>query len=340
MDILPPGKLNSDYLSELIGKIEIKDKDIVVGPGIGEDAAVIKINDRFVIVKSDPITFATERIGWYVVNVNANDIAAMGGTPRWFLVTILLPEGKTTKAMIEEIMDDLKKSCNELGISLIGGHTEVTPNLTHPILAGTMIGETNSNRLIKTDGVREGDLLFMTKGVAIEATSVIAREKKHEVIENFGEDFYLRCINFLENPGISVVKDAKLALESVNVTGMHDPTEGGVLNGAYEMARGVGLGLEIYLKSIPVYEETKILCSHFNISPYGAIASGSLLIAVDRRDGDKIERVFNKNNNHFGVPPISYIGRFTRSGEPVFVMKNGEREEIHPTGRDEVTKIL
>ena len=338
MDILPPGKLNSDYLDELIGKIEINDKNIVVGPGIGEDAAVIRLDNRYVIVKSDPITFATERIGWYVVNVNANDIAAMGGIPRWFLVTMLFPEGKTTKKMIEDVMEDLKKSCKDLSISLIGGHTEVTPNLNHPILAGTMIGEADTDRLIKTDSVREGDLLFMTKGVAVEATSVIAREKRDEIIRHFGEEFYLKCINFLEDPGISVVKDAKLALDSVKVTGMHDPTEGGVLNGAYEMARGAGLGLEIYINNIPVYEETKKLCEHFNISPYGAIASGSLLIAVDKNDGEKIKSIF-KDHNH-GIPAISYIGMFTKKGQPVLVVKDGEKIEIHPTGRDEVTKIL
>ena len=338
MDILPTGKLNSDYLSELIGNIEIKNNNIIVGPGIGEDAAVIKLDDRYVIVKSDPITFATDRIGWYVVNINANDIAAMGGTPRWFLVTMLLPEGKTTKSMIEDIMGDLKKSCKELNISLIGGHTEVTPNLSHPILVGTMIGETDTERLVTTDSVREGDLLFMTKGVAIEATSVIAREKKEDVIQYFGEDFRHRCIKFLEDPGISVVKDARRALNYVKVTGMHDPTEGGVLNGAYEMARGAGIGLEIYLENIPIYEETKKLCHHFNISPYGAIASGSLLIATGKTDRDNIKRAFHEDNH--GVPEISYIGKFTKSGEPVFVVDDGKKREIHPTGRDEVTKII
>lgn len=338
MDFLTTGKLNSDYLSELIGNIEITDKNIIVGPGIGEDAAVIKIDDRFIIIKSDPITFATDRIGWYVVNVNANDIAAMGGDPRWFLVTILLPEHKTTKSIIEDIMGDLKRSCKELNISLIGGHTEVTPNLNHPILAGTMIGETDSNRLVTTNSIGEGNLLYMTRGVAIEATSVIAREKKNEVIQHFGEDFYFKCINFLEVPGISVVKDARLALNSVKVTGMHDPTEGGVLNGAYEMAKGAEIGLEIYLKNIPIYDETERLCRYFNISPYGAIASGSLLIAINENGRDNIKRAFH-NDDH-GVPAISYIGRFTKRGDPVFVVEDKTKKKIHPTGRDEVTKII
>ncbi len=338
MDILPTGKLNSDYLEELIGKIEFKDKDVVVGPGIGEDAAVIRLDDRYVIVKSDPITFATERIGWYVVNINANDIAAMGGIPRWFLVTMLLPEGKTTKSLIESIMNDLKTSCSELNISLIGGHTEVTPNLTHPILAGTMIGETSLDNLIRRDMIQENNLLYMTKGVAIEATSIIAREKRDEVIRNFGKEFYERCLKFLDNPGISIVSDAKKAIQSAKITGMHDPTEGGILNGAYEMARGAGLGLEIYLERIPIYEETKKLCNLFKISPYGSIASGSLLISVPQSEAKKLEKAFSGKNNN--IPHISLIGKFTKKGMPVYVVENNKKRVIHPSGRDELTKIL
>ena len=338
MDILPTGKLNSDYLEELIGKIEIKDKNVVVGPGIGEDAAVIKLDDRYIIVKSDPITFATERIGWYVVNINANDIAAMGGIPRWFLVTMLLPEGKTTKELLESIMKDLRLSCSELGISLIGGHTEVTPNLNHPILAGTMIGETDLNSLITKDSIGENDLLYMTKGVAIEATSIIAREKKDIVINRFGLKFYERCLQFLDNPGISIVEDAKKATGSAKITGMHDPTEGGILNGAYEMARGANLGLEIYIDKIPVYEETKKLCDLFEISPYGSIASGALLISVPESDGKKLENAFPGYEN--GIPKLTMIGKFTKKNQPVYVIEKGKKYEIHPTGRDELTKII
>ncbi|MFW6138440.1 MAG: AIR synthase related protein, partial [Spirochaetota bacterium] len=89
MGPLEPGKLSREYLEKLLGKIELKDPRVVVGPGIGEDAAVLDMGEHYLIVKSDPITFVSDKIGWYVVNVNANDIAAMGGTPRWLLVTIL-----------------------------------------------------------------------------------------------------------------------------------------------------------------------------------------------------------------------------------------------------------
>ncbi len=338
MKALKTGKLKSDFLERLLGKIEIDDKRVIVGPGIGEDAAVIDIGERYLIVKSDPITFASERIGWYVVNINANDIAAMGGDPRWFLVTMLLPERKTTVSLIDSIMRDLKKSCAEIGISLIGGHTEVTHGLEYPILSGTMLGEAKKDELINNGCIQEGDLLFLTKGVAIEATSILAREKSDEIIKAFGKEFHKRCASFLEIPGISVIQDSKKARMKAKVTGMHDPTEGGVLTGAYEMARGAGVGLNIYLEKIPVFEETWKLCRYFKISPFNSIASGSLLISVSKGESRKLENAFKGEIN--GVSHLSLIGEFTKKGEPVYVIVRGKKRVIHPTGRDDIARII
>jgi len=338
MEVLGTGKLKTDFLEALLGKIQITDDRVVVGPGIGDDAAVLDFGNHYLIVKSDPITFVADRIGWYVVNVNANDIAAMGGTPRWFLVTILLPERRTTIPMIEEIMGDLRRSCEELGITLIGGHTEVTHGLENPILSGTMMGDAAQDQLITNDRISEGDVLYMTKGVAIEATSIIAREKRDEVIGSFGEEFYRRCLEFLENPGLSVVKEARRICDSVKVNGMHDPTEGGILSGAYEMARGSNLDLEIILDLVPVYEETNTLCRHFRLSPYGCIASGSLLIAVPPAECSKLERIFSKSSLDF--PRLTRIGEFTGPGGQLFVTQDGKRQALRPTGKDELTRIL
>ena len=338
MDFLEIGKLKPDFLEALLGKIEITDKRVVVGPGIGDDAAVLDFGEHYLIVKSDPITFVSDRIGWYVVNVNANDIAAMGGTPRWFLVTILLPEKRTTFSLLEEIMGDLRRSCGDLGIVIIGGHTEVTHGLEYPILSGTMLGEASREQLIKNDRICEGDVLYMTKGVAVEATSIIARERRDEVIGRFGDEFYRRCLSYLEQPGISVVEEAKKACAAAKISGMHDPTEGGILSGAYEMVRASKVDLELELDRVPVYEETKTLCDHFHLSPYGCIASGSLLIAVPQSECEKLESAFSTGGGQ--VPSLSRIGQFTRAGGSMYVKQRNVRKEIRPSGKDELTRIL
>jgi hydrogenase maturation factor len=334
-EYLKTGKLQSDFLQKLLGKIDILDERVVIGPGIGEDAAAIDMGDHFLIVKSDPITFVQDRIGWYAVNINANDIAAMGGKPRWFLVTMLLPGEGTTGGMIENIMRDLQESCAELGISLIGGHTEVTRGLHQPILSGTMLGEAEKHKLIRNSSIQEGDLLYLSRGVAIEATSIIAREKSDEVIEKFGRDFYNRCLRFIDKPGISVMNDALSicdAEQMPRITGMHDPTEGGVLMGGCEMAAAAGLGLLIDTTKIPVFEETRLLCDHFKLSPFRLIASGALLVAVNPADAGRLESIFDGG-------AICKIGEFLAKGEAYYLKDGDGKNPFQPSSRDEITRL-
>lgn len=337
MKYLETGKLGISFLAELLESIEGADEQVVVGPGIGEDAAVLDIGGRYLIVKSDPITFATDRIGWYAVNVNANDIASMGGTPRWFLVTMLLPEGRTTPSLIRDIMRDLNDSCRELGITLVGGHTEVTHGLANPILSGTMLGEVPRDGLVRAGGVRPGDRLYITRGAAIEGTSLIARERPREVAEAFGGEFYRRCVGFLTDPGISVLFDARLARESARLSGMHDPTEGGVLAGAWEMAVGSGVGLDLYPGLVPVYPETARLCEHYGLNPLGLLASGALLISAGSGEGDRLEASFRER---CGGRRLTRIGEFTGRNEEVRLVEGDRKRTYTATGRDEITRLL
>ena len=88
---------------------------MISGPKVGEDAAIIDMGDRLLVAKSDPITFAADRIGWYAVQVNANDVACTGGTPKWFLATLLVPE-EFSEAEAEGMFDQVLES-----LSLPGG---------------------------------------------------------------------------------------------------------------------------------------------------------------------------------------------------------------------------
>jgi len=139
--ILPTGKLKVGLLERLLKSYRgVHDERVVVGPEVGEDTAAIDFGDTYLIVKTDPITFATEEIGWYVVTINANDIATRGATPKWLLVTALLPERTATESMVEKIFKDLSQACLGLGIALCGGHTEITYGLDRPIMVGQMLG--------------------------------------------------------------------------------------------------------------------------------------------------------------------------------------------------------
>ncbi|HEX9788473.1 MAG TPA: AIR synthase related protein [Candidatus Binatia bacterium] len=203
----PIGKLPIRVLKRLLRKNRIRDPRVIVGPGIGEDAAVIDIaGPRHLLAKTDPITFAVDRIGWYAVHINANDIATKGGRPLWFLATLLLPEDATTESVVEKIFQDILDACASLGVSLIGGHTEMTPGLTRAIVVGQMLGDVDKDRLVRANGAQKGDAIILTKGVAIEGTCVIAREHGSDLVGIFDEDTLKRCRNLCTAPASACLK--------------------------------------------------------------------------------------------------------------------------------------
>ena len=208
-DFLPVGKLPHDLLARLLARAPADDPRILLGPGSGLDCAVIDLGDRLLALKSDPITFTADQIGWYAVQVNANDIATTGAQPRWMLATLLLPEGKTTAGDVEAIFEQITHACRELGISLIGGHTEVTHGFDRAVVCGTMIGEVERGRLVTPRGAKPGDRLLLTKGVPVEAVSILAREFAGKLAGLLSEEELQAARGYLLRPGISVVRDAR-----------------------------------------------------------------------------------------------------------------------------------
>lgn len=333
---LPAGKLPLPLLEKLLTRFAPHDPRIVVGPRAGEDAAVFDLGDRYLVAKTDPITFATSEIGWYAVNVNANDVAVMGAQPRWFLATVLLPAGKATGELAEEIFRQIYDACARLGVSLAGGHTELTVNLDRPIISGTMLGEVAPGRLIMTAGARPGDIVLLVKQAPIEGTALIALERAEALrARGYAEDFIRRCQRFLHEPGISVVKPALLACEVAEVHAMHDPTEGGIMTGLLEMGRGAGVGLDIDLDAIPIAPEGAALCREFGLDPLGTIASGAVLVSVAARDEAVLTRALSDEGY-----PTTKIGGVTEARDGLVARRHGERVDWPSFATDEITKIF
>jgi thiamin-phosphate kinase len=333
---MSPGKLPYDFLEKLLNTYKgTTDHRLLIGPKIGEDAAVIDFGDRYLVTTIDPITLASEEIGWYAVHVNANDVAVRGARPRWFQAAILLPEN-FGKKKIERIFYDISTACQELGISLAGGHTELSYDLPRPIVIGCMMGEVEKEKLVTTSGAKPGDQIILTKGIAIEGTAIIAREKEKELKKaGYGSDWIARCQDFLYDPGISVVKDALLANETAHVHSMHDPTEGGLAAGLYEIARASGTGLLIYKDKIPILEQSKELCQHYHIDPLRTITSGSLLITAKPAEAEKILEVYKKAGT-----TASIIGEIKPKSHGMKIVDKYRSSNLRYSERDEITKIL
>lgn len=334
---LPPGKLPAALLEDLLRLQEpLADGRVLVGPRPGEDAAVIDFGDRLLIAKSDPITFATDAIGYYAVNVNANDIAAMGGTPRWFLATLLLPERTTTPELAQNILSQIREACRDLQVSLVGGHTEITLGLERPIVCGQMLGETTRQGLVTSAGAQAGDAVLLTKGYPLEGVSIIARERAAQLgAQGFPADDIARWQGLLFDPGISVVKDAAVLQQAADVHAMHDPTEGGVATGLRELAGASNVGLRLQSYRLPLLPEGRVLCDAFGLDPLGTIASGALLATVPANQAAEAMRACDAE----GISCYD-IGRVVPADEGLFLSGRDTTRHLPAFTRDEMVKLF
>ena len=331
------GKLDIDLLKRLLKEHTLLDPRVIIGPKIGEDAAVIdpgKRTDFYWVVTSDPITFTAEEIGYYGVVVNLNDLATMGATPKWFSATLLFPEGSDS-GVIEKVFKQIHDACRRFKISFIGGHTEITPGIQRMILSGHMIGEVKKDRLVTTGGARAGDLLLLIKGVCIEGTSILAKEKEAELLKRgFSPSLIRRAKRFILNPGIEVLRPARIACKGTPVHSMHDPTEGGLINGMIEMAWASEKEIEVDLDKVLIYKESRILCREFGLNPLGVIASGALLMTVSPSDFLTLQKTFRRD-----AIPLNIIGKVKKGPPRVLAMDGKRRRELTPFSRDEILKV-
>jgi hydrogenase expression/formation protein HypE len=333
---LPAGKLPSEMLETMLTSVRFTDPSVVVRGAIGEDAAVIDTGGpELLVAKTDPITFASEDIGSYLLAVNGNDLATMGAEPRWLLVTALLPEGLARKQAFD-IFDSLNWACSEAGVALVGGHTEVTVGLERPIIVGCLLGTVPRERLVRTAGARVGDAILLTGGIAIEGTVILATEHTGALRANGVHSAAVeRAAGWLQDPGISVLAASRAAHATGAVHSMHDPTEGGLVTGLHELAEAAGAGLRISRKAIPILPECALICDALELDPLGLLASGALLITLDPAE---VPAAFERLKT-VGIP-VEIIGEVVSAAEGR-TFDDQDRVVSLPTfARDELARYL
>ncbi len=300
---LPPGKIPVDILKNVVFKnLGAPRSEVTLGPAAGVDGAILEIGNKNAIVSMDPITGAVERIGWEAINVNANDVATFGVEPAFFFSCILLPENADSK-IVETISTQMHNAAKELGIAIVGGHCESTPGLANPIVVGCIMGLTEKGKYVTAAGAKAGDKLILTKSAGIEGTAILASDREAQLSKIFNPEILESAKVFYKQ--ISVVKDALTAYRAGGVHAMHDPTEGGILNGIHEMADAASLGARVFTEKITVEPETAKICRFYEIDPLQLISSGALLIAADPQAADKIVDVLCQEHIYSDV-----IGEF------------------------------
>lgn len=271
------GKLSPEKLRGLVfAKLQQRRSDILLRPGLGEDSAVIDFGDEVCVISTDPITGAEHRLGWLAVHVACNDVAASGAEPVGVQVALLLPED-TTDALIAEIMTDIDSACAQLGIEIIGGHTEITSQVERPLIVTTAIGRASRHRYVTSAGSSPGDIIYVTRGVGYEGTAILAIDFASLLRDRVDVAVLERAQTFLDH--ISVVPEA-LAAAAAGATAMHDITEGGFYGALWEISMAGGPGYSVRVADVPVLPETRAICAALHLDPLGLISSGSLLITA------------------------------------------------------------
>jgi len=319
---LPPGKIPIDILQKVVFKnLGIKREDVILGPSVGIDGAIIDIGNKSLVVSMDPITGAIERIGWLAVNINANDVATFGVPPAFFLSCILLPENSNRKA-VETITTQMDEAAKELGIAIIGGHCEVTPSLSNPIVVGCTIGITDKGNYVTAGGAKAGDRLILTKTVGIEGTAILASDREEQLKNALNASIVENAKKFFNQ--ISIAKEAITAFKTGGVNAMHDPTEGGLAGGIHEIADASNLGVKIFEKEICIQPETMKICKFFKIDPLQLISSGALLISAKPEFADKIVKKLEQKQIRSSI-----IGEFLKKPtDRLLVQKNGKIQAL------------
>lgn len=321
------GKLPNDVLKKIVlDRFQNKNKDVIVGPSLGEDCTAISFNDEVCVLTTDPITAAANKIGELAININLNDIASSGIEPIGVLVTILLPP-KTTYDELENIIDEIDKVCIKHNIDILGGHTEVTDAVNRVVISVTAVGKGFKKDFIKTSGANVGDDVVLTGYAGLEGTSIIANDFEEYLKTKIDVNTIEKAKGLIED--ISVLKAAKIA-KDYGVTAMHDVTEGGVLGALWEISEAAGKGIHIIKDNIPILKETIEICKVFDIDAYKLISSGSLVVTC--KNGEELCKKFIQNGINAKV-----VGKIIEYDK--IVESNNKIEELMQPYSDEIYKV-
>ena len=323
-NFLPLGKLNNKLLIKILNDI----KNEGASPKIGEDSATINIrSDNNLLLSSDPITFDSENIGEYILDICANDIYAAGGEPKWFLITILIPP-KTSYNKLKRVISKVNSRAQSLKVDIIGGHTEVTESVNKIVLSGTIVGRINKN-FVPNQIVKGNQSIILGGQAGIEGSKIIVEntESNHKIITNLKKS--------IKNLTISVNNIAKIAISTGKIIKMHDPTEGGISTALHELCEFSDIGCEIIENEIKFVDNFNEACQILNLNPLGVISSGCLLMICKEKDSSEIINKLRSSD----IPAIK-IGKTTNSKKRNIIKKDGKKENLERFDQDEIIKIF
>jgi hydrogenase expression/formation protein HypE len=296
--------------------VHTDDPDVILGATFGEDVALTRVGGDILVSHLDPIVGAIGSIGWLAVHVACNDIAMSGIPPRWVLPLVLVPRPED-EDLLERIMRDASQAANEIGVSIIGGHTGYSANLTRPLVAVTALGTASGREPLHTSGARVDDCVLVTKGIAIEGTAILAQDFTGVARKLGLSEGELTAARRLMAE-VSVVPEA-LAIAAHGATAMHDVTRGGLLETLLEIASLSGVAIEVDASMLPIPPVVSRFAEAFQFDPLWMISSGTLAATIPPERVAEVSRVLKEETG----TPFAFLGKVTE-GAGVHVRRDGE----------------
>lgn len=275
------GKVPPEVLSEFVfGRTGAADDRVIQGPAYGEDTAAVEVGDDVLVVNTDPISLAAERVGTLGVEVACNDVAASGGDPAWLSNAIFLPDDDPE--VLDAVTAQMDEAAIRRDVAIVGGHSEYAPTMERPMLVLTCLGL--ADRYVPSGGADPGDRILLTKAAGVEGTAILASDFRDDLADEVSAEVFDRAESFYEE--IGVTGEARVVRD--RATAMHDPTEGGMVDGLLEMATASGTCFSVDPDAIPVREETRLLCAAAGVDPLRIFGSGALLATVPGADAEAV----------------------------------------------------
>jgi len=303
-------KLAVEDLLKILKVLRPTDPSVIIGPKVGEDAAVIDLGNGLALVTHpDPISGALKFLGYLAIHVPANDVAVTGAHPKYFTPVILIPEGASLE-VIEGIVSDMRKALQEISGQVVGGHTEVTDAVTHPLVITTAMGLTRKESIVRTSGAKPGDMVIMTKTAGIEGTAVLASDFKDELLRRGIPHAIVKEGEAMIRQ-VSVVEEALTLAEHGFANAMHDPTEGGVVGGLTEIAYASNTSIIVDESKIPLNPVTKLLASAMGVDPLKMLSSGTLIASIPK---DRVDDALRAVKEEAGIS-ATIIGKVVKRSD-------------------------
>jgi thiamine-monophosphate kinase len=333
-------------LSDLgeFGLIDHLTRDIVIRnpstlKGLGDDAAVIDMNGKLLLLSTDllvegihfDMTYTPlKHLGYKAAIVNFSDIAAMNGIPKQLTVSVAVSSRFTVEAL-DEIYSGIKLACEKYHVDIVGGDT--SSSVSGMMLSLTVTGEVEKDKIVYRNGAKTGDLLCVTGdlGSAYLGLLLLEREKKVFQVnpamqpELSGYDYQI---------GRMLKPEARTDLYNIfqgagiRPTSMIDISDG-LASEIRHICKQSLVGCRLFEEKIPIDPQSRELAMEFKMIPSVVALSGGedyeLLFTISQDDYEKIKLING----------ISIIGHMTPAEEGInMITPDGKSVPITAQGWD------